>query len=186
MDVADDVEGTVIVPSVVPQRLAFEGGRLDLLFAGEHEDPVEALSTKPPQRPAQLRLLVAQHVRAELSVRARSVAVGAHPLGHVEDDGHGQDVVLFGQADETASGLDLDVGGVDDREAPGIEALPGDEVQHVEGGVGGRLVVLVVADQPPTEIGREHLGGQEVAGGEGRLARPGHADEGDERRARGS
>jgi hypothetical protein len=184
VDVTDDVERTGVGSSVVPQRLSFEAGRLDLLFTGEDEYPVEALSTETPDGTAELRLLVAQDVRPELPILARSVAVSAHPLGDVEDDGHGEDMVFLGQGDETPSGLYLDVGGVDHGEAAGIEPLPGDEPQHVEGGVGCGLVVLVVTDESSTEVGGQHLGRQEMATRKGRLARSGHADQRDEGKLR--
>lgn len=67
--VPDDVEGTVIVPPVVPQPLAFEARHRDLVFPREHIDTMEPLAAQSLHRALQLRSLVAQHVGTELSVR---------------------------------------------------------------------------------------------------------------------
>lgn len=50
VDVADDVEGAMVAATVGPQRLAFDGGLLDVLFV-EGEHLVEALAAKALQRP---------------------------------------------------------------------------------------------------------------------------------------
>ena len=68
VDIADDVERAVLVSLVVPERHALDGRRLDLLGRVEHEDVPEALPLEPPQRPSELRLLVADDVRAEVPV----------------------------------------------------------------------------------------------------------------------
>ena len=75
----------------------------------------------------------------------------------------------------------LHVGRVDHGQTSGREALARDEVQHLEGVIGRRLVALVVGDQAAADVGRDDLGRQEVARRERRLARARHADEGDER-----
>ena len=145
MDVADDVERAVIAAPVVPGPLTLEGGRLDLLDAVEHGDAVEALASQAPERPPELAALVAEDVHAEGAVCTRWRYARCRPFGHVEHDGGGEHVVLLGQADELTTRLGLHVRGVDDREPAGLEALAGDEVEHVEGRGGRGLVVLVVA-----------------------------------------
>jgi hypothetical protein len=45
MSVTDDVEGTVVRPTVVPEWLTLERGRLDLVLAGQNVDTVKPLST---------------------------------------------------------------------------------------------------------------------------------------------
>ena len=119
----------------------------------------EAFPLEPPQRPAQLRLLVADDVRAEVPVGSPAVALLAELLGQVEHDGHRQAVVLPGQLHQRLAGLGLDVGGVDHREPPQGQPLGGDEVEHLEGVVRDRLVVLVVADHPPAGVrGEDSVG----------------------------
>lgn len=114
------------------------------------------------------------------TVRAGRVALGADGLRHVEDDGDGQHVVLAGEPDELTARFRLDAGGVDDRQASGGEALARDVVQDVEGVLAGALVVLVVGDQAPAEVGGQHLGVLEVLAGEGGLPRSGGPDQDDE------
>src|ERR1700683_2450194 len=99
MNVTDDVERARVVASVVPKRLAFESRTLHLLGARQEEYPVESFPSKCADGAPELRLLVAQHMRSELSLWTRCVSLGADPLRHVEDDGHGEDVMLLGQSD---------------------------------------------------------------------------------------
>ena len=169
VDIADDVERAVIGSPVVPQRLALEAGRFDLLLPLEDVDAVEALPPQPAHGATQLRLLVAQDVGAELAVGPRCVALRTDTLGDVEDDGHREHVVLLGQLEDLPARLDLDVGGVDDGEPARLKPLGRNEVQHVVGGIGCLLVVLVVADEPAAEVRRDHLGGEEVLRCEARL-----------------
>ena len=68
VNIADDVERAVLVSLVVPERHPLDDRRLDLLGRVEHEDVPEALPMEPPERPPQLRLLVADDVRAEVPV----------------------------------------------------------------------------------------------------------------------
>ena len=180
VDIADDVEGPVLARPVVPERHPLDGRRLHLLGRLHHEDVPEALLAQPPERPPQLRGLVADDVRAEVPVGPVPVPLLADPLGHVEDDRHRQAVVLPGQLDQRLAGLGLDVGGVDDRQPPQGEPLAGDEPEHLEGVPGDGLVVLVVRDHRPAGVGREDLGGLEVLAGERALARAAGADQDDE------
>ncbi len=138
---------------------------------------MEALAPEALHGSAELAALVAQHVRAEVAVRARGVAFGTHRVRYIEHDCHGEGVVSLRERDERLACLWLDVGGVDDGELACLQALAGDEVKDVERGVRHRLAVLVVADQAATEVRGEHLGRQEVPGREARLTGSGHADE---------
>ncbi len=178
--VADHVEGAVIVAAVGPQPAPLDARRLDLPDPVQHDRPMEAFAPQVGEGAAELGVLVADDVRAEAALGARRVALGADGLGHVEDDGHGKDVVRLGERDERPARLGLHVGRVDHRQPAGGEALAGDVVQHVEGGRRRRLVVLVVAHECTAEVGGDHLGRREVPCREARLARPGHADEHDE------
>lgn len=117
----------------------------------------------------------------EASVRPARVALGTGRLGHIEHDGDRQDVVGFRQRYQRFACLGLDIGGIDDHELAGFEALAGDEVQHLKGGAGGRLVVLVVRDKRAAGVRRQDLGRGEVAGGEAGLARARDPHQSDQR-----
>jgi hypothetical protein len=118
---------------------------------------------------------------AEFAVGPGLGALPGERLGHVEDDRHGQHVVLTGHAHQRGAAVRLEVGRVDHGEPAGGEPLARDVVERVEG-LGRRgLVVLVVGDQAAEVVGGEHLGGLEVGAGEGRLARAGDAHQSDER-----
>jgi hypothetical protein len=81
--VADDVERPAQLALVVPQWLPLDGDGIHLLGRAQLEDVPEALSSQAPQRTAQLADLVAQHVRAEVAIRALSVALVAGALRQI-------------------------------------------------------------------------------------------------------
>src|SRR5271165_6953074 len=180
VDIADDVERAVLVPLVVPQRNTLDNRRLNLLGRVEHEDVPEALPLKPTQRTSELRLLVADDVRAEVPLGSLAVALQTELLWEVENNCYRQAMVLSGQFHQRFASLGLDVRSVDHREPPQRQPLPGDEPEHLERLVRDRLVVLVVRDHAPAGIGREDLRGLEVAAGEGALARAAGADQDEE------
>ncbi len=182
VDVADDVEGAGEVAQVVEPALPDDLRRLHLVGAAQDVHGAEALALEVAQGAAQLALVALDDAAREGgAVGAGGVALGADALGDVEDDRDGQHVVLARQADELLAGVGLDVGGVDDGQPAGGQALADDVVQDVEGVLAGALVVLVVADQAAAEVGGDGLGGLEVPGGEGGLAGAGGADEDHER-----
>ena len=53
--------------------------------------------------------------------------------------------------------LDLDVGGIEDREAATGEALARGEVQQVKSVLARGLIVLIVADHGAEEVGRQNF-----------------------------
>lgn len=193
MDVTDDVEGAGEVAEVVVSALQDDFGAVGLLLGAQDVHLAEALALQSAQRTAQLAPValddVAGHVRAVGPLR---VAREADLLGQVEHDGDGQHVVLPGQLNELLAALGLHVGGVDDGEPSGREALARDVVQDVEGVTARALIVLVVGDEAAAEVRGDDLGGLEVLAGEGGLARSAGADEHDEgevghrQRARGT
>ena len=144
----------------------------------------EALALERPERAVQLLHLLSDDVRAEVTVFARLVAVVADALRHVEDHRHRQDMELASERDGVLARLGLDVGGVDDRDPSGRQALLRDVVQDVEGIVGRGLVVLVVRDQASALVGRENLGRLEVLAREARFPAPRRPHEHDEREFR--
>ena len=178
--VADDVERACLVPQVAVQPGPADGGGADLLRRVQHVHGAEPFAAQTAQPAAELAALAAEHVRAEVPVRPARVPLRAELLRQVEHDRGRQHVVLAGQHDQLAAGFGLHVGGVDDGQAAGLEALAGDELQHLERGRRGGLVVLVVGDQAAAEVRGDHLGRLEVRPGERRLARAGHADQHDQ------
>ncbi len=181
MDVTDDVEGAGEVGEVVEPLLQDDLGGLGLLDGTQHVHLAEALALQAAQGAPQVAAVALDDRAGQAGpVGAGRVALGADLLGHVQDDGDGQDVVLAGELDELPAGVGLDAGGVDDGQAAGGEALAGDVVQDVEGVPARALVVLVVADEAAAVVGGDDLGRFEVLAGEGGLARAGGSDQDDE------
>src|SRR2546425_11657306 len=137
VDVADDVERSVLPPAVGPPRLSLDLRRVHFLWRAEDGDSPEAFAFQTPDRATELRSLLADDVRAEVAVGSGGVSFDAELLGNVEDDCHGEDMLGAGQFHEGAASLALDVGGINDSELPCLEALGRDEVQDFEGGLGG-------------------------------------------------
>jgi hypothetical protein len=75
--VADDVERPVFVLQVVPERLALDGRRLDLLGGRELVDVAEPFALEVTYGAAELLALLANDVRPEISVRALTVPTGS-------------------------------------------------------------------------------------------------------------
>jgi hypothetical protein len=146
----------------------------------EHKDVPEPLPMEPPQRPSELRLLVADDVRAEVPIGSLAVALPAELLGQVENNCHRQAVILPGQLHQWLACFGLDVGGVNHRDPPQGQPLPGDEPEHLERLVRDRLVVLIVADHPSAGVRRENLRRPEVPACERALARPAGSDQDEE------
>ena len=182
--VTDDVEGSVFVAQIVGQALADHLRRLDLLDPAQGVHDPETLALQTPQAAPQLVVVPSDDTLAEVPVGPRLVARHGHRHRHVEHDRHRQHVVRPRELDELAAGLARDVRRVDDREPAGGEPLACDVAEHVEGVLRRVLIVLVVAHHPATHIAREHLVRPEVPRREGRLARPGDADERDETQLR--
>src|SRR5205823_2240486 len=78
------------------------------------------------------------------------------------------------------AGLGLHVRRVNDRQSAPCQSLAGNEVQHLEGILGGCLVVLIVADQSTAVIRRDYFARQEVLPRKRALARSAGTDQDDE------
>src|SRR5262249_18380839 len=111
---------------------------------------------------------------------AESIALPTDLLGQVQNNGDRKAVVPPGEGDKRLTRFRLHVGGVDDRQAPQLQPLRGDEVQDLEGVFGHRLIVLLVADHGSAGVRRQDFGRQEVLARKGGLARTAGADEDDE------
>ncbi len=79
--VADDVERPVVGLPVVPQELTLDLDRFDVLGRLEDEDVPEPFLLKVSQRVLHLAGLLADHVRAEGSLRPIVIALLAESLG---------------------------------------------------------------------------------------------------------
>ena len=167
-------------------RLSFQSGTRSMVAASTSSGVSSTKTCRKPSRwsPRSDRRSCDFWLRTTCGPKSRSarpaVALLAELLGQVEHDRHRQAVILPGQFHQRLAGLGLDVGGVDHREPPQGQPLPGDEPEHLERLVRDRLVVLVVADHPPAGVGREDLRGLEVPAGERALARAAGADQDDE------
>src|SRR5277367_688031 len=106
----------MLAPPVVPERLPFDGCRINLFHVGELEDVANAFPLKSAHGAAQLLRLVSDHVRAKLPVRATGVPLVAKLLREIEYDGHGKDVMFVGQFDEGLSRIGLNIRSIDDGE----------------------------------------------------------------------
>ncbi len=89
VDIADDVEGTMIVALVVPQSAALDLGGLDVVRRVQNEHPAEAFALEPFDRAPELLALAMEDLSAEITVRPRFVTLSTDTLGQVEDDGDG-------------------------------------------------------------------------------------------------
>jgi hypothetical protein len=147
VNVSDDVDGAVLVAFVVVERHALDPCGFHFLWALQHEDVPKALFGQTTQGPAQLGLLLANHVAAEVALVTEPIPLLTDLLGQVQHDGDRKAVVLPGEGDERLARFRLHVGRLDDRQAAQGQPLPGDEVQDLEGVVRHGLIVFLVADR---------------------------------------
>ena len=180
VDVADDVEGAVLFPLVVPHLRADDLSRVHLVHAVQHVNKAEALLLETVDAAPKVVGMPADHMLRELPLRAGGVALLQDRFGNVEHDGHAVAVLLLCQVQDLLTGNLLQMGGVDDGQLHGVQALFCDVVQGVKGRGGAFLVVLIVGDQPPEEIGGKDLGGLEVLRREAGLAAGGGPHQGDQ------
>ncbi len=89
-------------------------------------------------------------------------------------------MVLARQIDQAFARFRLDIGGVDDGQLSGRQALAGDEVQDLERVLRRRLVVFVIGHQAAAIVRRDDFGGKEVLARKRRLAGTGRTDQQDE------
>ena len=93
-------------------------------------------------------------------------------------------MVFASQGDKRLAGLGLNVGSVNHDELPDSQALGADEMQYLKRVFGCDLVVFVVRDQGPAEVGGEDLCWFEMLAGKGRFAGAGRSDKDNEREFR--
>jgi hypothetical protein len=140
-------------------------------------DIADTLTLERAQRLPQLLNLAPDHVRTEVSAGTSLVSLLADALRQVENDSDDKDVVLACKGDEWLPRLRLDIGRVDDRHAGVREPRARDKAKGFERLGCGGLVVLVVGDEAAEIVGRQHLSGQKVLRGKGRLAGAGGTDQ---------
>src|SRR4051794_2301581 len=116
MNVTDDVERTVFLPFVIPQRHPLNHGRFDLFGAFNHEHMAESLPSQATKGPAKLGVLLTNDVGSEVPFAPRTVAIMAQPLGEVQNDGDWKAVVLPSKLDQRLAGFGLHVRSVDHRQ----------------------------------------------------------------------
>jgi hypothetical protein len=170
--VADEVERAGVVATVGRERLALDERGVHLRGGAEHHHVPEPLALELRQRLHELVAVAAHHVRAHRPIRAGRGARRAQRLRQVEGDRRRRQVVAAGEREQRRARARRHVGGVDHREPPAPEPLGHDQLQHRERAVGGLLVARVVRHERAALVGRDHLGGREVARSEGGLARP--------------
>jgi hypothetical protein len=160
VDVADDVERTVVLLAIVPERLALDlrhlvdqplaSARLRVEAQAMHVP--ESLAIQVSQRSAHLNNLVANDVAAKIPVGAAFIAFVADAIGHIQHNRHGQHIMLPRQLHQRLARLRLHVRRVNHRKQPARQPLGGHVFQHVKRVPGRLLAVLVIADQPPAKV----------------------------------
>src|SRR5262249_4096734 len=105
--VPDDVERAVFVALVVVKRHALDRRGFHFLRTLQYENVPEALFGKTPHGPAQLRMLLANHVRAKCTFVSQSIALMADLFGHVQHHGDREAMVLSGEGNERPASFRL-------------------------------------------------------------------------------
>src|ERR1700719_3225195 len=141
----------------------------------------ESFSLKISQRTMQLLRLLANNMRPKISIGSAAIALLTKLFRQIEDDCYRDTVVLPGEFHNRLTRLGLDIRRIDHDEFSRCQTLPGNEVQNLEGILRRRLVILIIRNQPTTEIRRQNLRGAKILPGKARLPRPRGADQSDHR-----
>jgi len=171
MDVADNVERSVLIPPVNPERLALHDGRIDRLFRLQREDVSKAFSLQEPLRPTHLVALPMDDILPHGAVGAQLVPLDHDSLRHIEDDADDEAVVLLGEFDQRLARLRLHIRRVNDGKAATLQPLRGDQMQDLEGRRRRILRILIIRHQGATQVGGNDLGRLEMLAGKGRFPR---------------
>lgn len=147
VNVADDVEGTVVIALVCPKGLTRDYGGFDSLDAGKLPDLTETLALKATETPAHFRQHPLHHLPAEGAVRPRLVALVANVATGIEHNGDRQGAPLASQFDPTLAIRGADIGGVDNGELPVFQPRAGDLAYQVERIAGDALIGFTVGNQ---------------------------------------
>ena len=151
--IADNVERSMLMLAVAPDRLALHHRSLNLFWRGQDKDMAKSFTLKMAQRTPQLLALVAHDVRPKGALRTLAVALLTELLRQIEHDGYWQAVILTRQRHERLARLRLHIRGIHDREAPSRQALGSNAAQNLKGVPGGCLIVFIIGDQTAADIG---------------------------------
>ncbi len=94
MNVANDVEWSMIVFAIVPERLALNHYLVDFGGRREFMNVTKAFAFQIANRPAQLVTLLPDHVRTEVAIRTLSISILANAIGQVEHERDGKHVIF--------------------------------------------------------------------------------------------
>ena len=180
MDIADDVERTVVIALVGPQWLAGDDRSLDAVLAGQLPDLTEALSLETTQAFADFHRHPLGHTGTEVAIRPQRVAGDANLDAGVDDDRNRQGMPFARQFDPGLAIGRPHVGCIDHSQLAVLQPLARDLAHEVEGVGRDVLIGLVVRNQGAAIVRGDDLGRQEMFRREGRLARAGRADQHDE------
>jgi len=100
MNISDDVEGSVVSPTVNPQRLANDRGCLHGLHRIKDVDVAESLPLETSHRTLHLVSMAVNHAWRQVSVGPASVPLHAYLLGNIENDRYDQAVVFTAEGNE--------------------------------------------------------------------------------------
>ncbi len=170
VDIPNDVEGTMLVLQVVPERLPLNLSGVNFLWSTQYVNSAKALTLQIAQRPAQLLRLLADDMRAEIPVTAIPVSLVAELFRQVKYNRDRKAVILPRQSDDGFACFRLHICSIDNDELPCSQPFCRDEMQNLKSVVCGCLAVLVIGNKAAAEIGRKNFRRAKMLPGETRLA----------------
>jgi hypothetical protein len=107
---------------------------------------------QPAEGAPHLLILSTYNVRTNVAIGPLPISLNVKRLREIEDNSYRGTSVGPSKRHERPAGLRPDIGRVDNRQAAGGEPFGGDEMQHVEGVFGRRLIIFIVGDKTSKEI----------------------------------
>ncbi len=152
MDIANDVERSMLRPLVRPHRLTHKRRSFNLLFSLENMNLPKPLSLELAKGLSKLAALIPHNVRAEVAVGTVNVSVLADSLWQIEDNNHRDNVILTSQLEQTSSSIRLNIRRIHDHQLSESQTFPGNVVQKLESVFRYSLVILVIRHHSATSI----------------------------------
>jgi hypothetical protein len=172
MYVTDNIEWSMLLLAVVPERLPFDSDCCNLFRCREFVDVTKAFAFEIAQRASQLLTLLPDYVWSKTTIGSLAISILAKAVGQVEHDSYWNNVILACQCDQWFPRLGLHIGSIHYSQLAGCETLGGNEMQYFKSVFGCCLIVFVVRHEGTAKVGREHFSRFEVIPRKRRLSAP--------------
>ena len=180
MDIANDIEGAVLVLFIVPHPCPDYFRVFQLLQGVDHIHEPEAFPFQVFDGPLQFPAVLMDYPLRIISLRPCLVPFLEQRFWQVQHNGHRMHVLFPGHIDNLLPGVFLNVGRVNNRQLHIVQPFIGCIVKQIKGIVGCSLIVFIIRNHTPEEVRGKDFCGFEVLQGEAGFPGGGCTDHGNQ------